>query len=146
MYTHAASLRLRSLFQCSKRGMLGEGSSVCSVSWFLWCSERGARGELICLYSLLFCIDLAKHKPQSCDMNIITWLFSHFACKEVYHIVIFICTACLFIFCIGNKLGKCIIVSYQALLTPWACSMSLVSYASATVQKWELCFICNIRT
>ena len=52
------------------------------------------------------CVDLAKYKPKSCDMNIIMWLFSHLACKEVYHIIIFICTACSFI------LGKCIIVSY----------------------------------
>ena len=58
------------------------------------------------------CVDLAKYKPKSCDMNISMWLFSHLACKEVYHIIIFICTASLFIFCNGNKLGKCIIVSY----------------------------------
>ena len=36
------------LFQCSKRGMLGEGSPVRSVSRVHWCSERGAKGELIC--------------------------------------------------------------------------------------------------
>ena len=107
---YPASLWLCCLFQCSKRGMLGEGSSVYSVSWVLWCSERGARGELICslwegcLYSLLFVLTLQN---TSCDMNIIMWLFSHLACKEIYHIIIFICTAC------GNKLGKCIIVSYS---------------------------------
>ena len=44
------------------------------------------------------CIDLAKYKPKSHDMNIIMWLFSHLAWKDVYHIIIFICTACLFIF------------------------------------------------
>ena len=52
------------------------------------------------------CVDLAKYKPKSCDMNIIMWLFSHLACKEVYHIIIFVCTACLFIFGNGNKLGE----------------------------------------
>ena len=56
------------------------------------------------------CVDLAKYKPKSCDMNITLWLFSHLACKEVYHMIIFICTACL---CNANKLGKCIKVSYQ---------------------------------
>ena len=39
------------------------------------------------------CVDLAKYKPKSCDMNIIMWLFSHLACKEVYHIIIFLCFA-----------------------------------------------------
>ena len=41
------------------------------------------------------CVDLAKYKPKpnSCDMNIIMWLFSPLACKEVYHVIIFICTA-----------------------------------------------------
>ena len=38
------------------------------------------------------CVDLAKFKPESCDMM---WLFSYLACKEVYHII-FICIACLF--------------------------------------------------
>ena len=38
------------------------------------------------------CVDLAKY--QSYDMNIIMLLFSHLACKEVYHKIIFICTAC----------------------------------------------------
>ena len=53
------------VFQCSKRGMLGEGSSVRSVSCILWCSERGARGELICslgercLYSHFYTVVLA---------------------------------------------------------------------------------------
>ena len=51
------------------------------------------------------CIDLAKYKPKSCDMNISMWLFSHLACKEVYHIIIFICTACLFIFCNGGSVS-----------------------------------------
>ena len=54
------------------------------------------------------CVDPAGYKPKSCDMNIIMWLFSHLACKEVYHIIIFICTACLYF----AMVGKCIIVSY----------------------------------
>ena len=32
------------------------------------------------------CVDLTKYRPMSCDMNIIMWLFSHLACKKVYHI------------------------------------------------------------
>ena len=70
------------------------------------------------------CVDLAKYKPNAVT-NIIMWLFSHFlACKEVYHIMIFIYAqlVCLYFarsskqqyICLytGNKLGKCIIVSY----------------------------------
>ena len=40
------------------------------------------------------CLTLQNTKQESCDMNIIMWLFSHLAYKEVYHIIIFICTAC----------------------------------------------------
>ena len=65
------------------------------------------------MYSLrvtAVCVDLAKYKPKSCDVNIIMWVFfSHLACKEVYHIIIFICTACCLCFAM---VGKCTIVSY----------------------------------
>ena len=89
------------VFSSSQRegSMLEEGSSVCSVSCILWCSERGARGELICIVSeknvfMLFALTL-QIQTKSYDMNTITWLFYPLACKEVYQIIIFICTACL---------------------------------------------------
>ena len=54
-------------------------------------------------------VDLAKYQ-KSCDMNIIMWLFSHLACKEVYHIIIFISTACFARSLL--VLTLCIMVSY----------------------------------
>ena len=81
---------------------------------------KGVLGENLCrlwkgcLSSLLFTLTL-QNANQKADMNMIMWLFSHLACKEVYYIIIFVCTACLFIFSIGNKLGKCIMVSYPEL-------------------------------
>ena len=43
------------------------------------------------------CVDLAKYKSKMLWYEYrIMCLFSHLACKEVYHIIIFICTACLY--------------------------------------------------
>ena len=87
--------------------MLGEleGSSVRKVCPESSGALKGVLGENlyvvsekdVCIYCCCVCIALTL-QPKSCDMNIIMWLSSHLACKEVYHIIIFICTACLFIF------------------------------------------------
>ena len=138
---YPAFLWLYCLFQCSKRGMLGEGLSVCSVFWVLWCSERGARGELIhslwegCLYSLLFYIDLAKIQTKKLYMNIVIFPFSlqrrlphnyihmHSLFEiywEVYHSLL-------------PRLSSHPELAVWEPSTSWVCSMRLVLYASVTV-------------
>ena len=73
---------------------------------------KGVLGENLYVVSekdvFIHCCFALTLQPKSCDMNIIMWLISYLAWKEVYHIIIFICTAYLFIFCNANKLGKCI--------------------------------------
>ena len=58
-------------------------------------SSEKVRRMSACLTAV--CVDLAKYKPKMLWYEYrIMWLFSHLACKEVYHIIIFICTACLY--------------------------------------------------
>ena len=73
----------------------------------------------------------------SCDMNIIMWLFSHLACKEVFSLFVYMLqgqvNSSTFVHVVFTLEEKCIVVSYPGSLHTLSLQYETGSYASATV-------------